>query len=194
MRNKEFEPKQIADAAMQVFWEKGYAATSVQDLVDGTGLSRSSLYNTFDNKQNLYCEALKSYKQVTLANIEILEGTGSVKSRIETLYLNILENELHDPKRKGCFAANAALELADAEQDIARLIQENFARLHQAFERLILEGQKNGEIALDKDAKALAYFFVNTMQGMRIMGKSSNKESRRECLQSIIDIALQSLE
>ena len=53
MRTKEFEPDQIADAAMRVFWQRGYAATSVQDLVEGTGLSRSSLYSTFSSKQGL---------------------------------------------------------------------------------------------------------------------------------------------
>ena len=51
MRTKTFEPDEIADAAMEVFWRRGYAATSVQDLVEGTGLSRSSLYSTFESKQ-----------------------------------------------------------------------------------------------------------------------------------------------
>ena len=60
MRPKEFDPEQIADAAMQVFWQRGYAATSIQDLVEGTGLSRSSLYNAFDSKHGLYTCALSA--------------------------------------------------------------------------------------------------------------------------------------
>ena len=94
MRNKEFEPDEIADAAMQVFWQKGYAATSVQDLVDGTGLSRSSLYNTFENKHKLYQEALKRYQAITTANIQKLTGDMSVQERIHQLLLSILEDEL----------------------------------------------------------------------------------------------------
>lgn len=65
MRTKTFEPDEIADAAMKVFWQRGYAATSVQNLVEGTGLSRSSLYSTFENKQGLYQQALRRYQAVT---------------------------------------------------------------------------------------------------------------------------------
>lgn len=60
MRTKDFEPDDVADAAMQVFWRRGYAATSVQDLVDGTGLGRGSLYNAFGSKQGLYEAALRA--------------------------------------------------------------------------------------------------------------------------------------
>ncbi|MCP6423679.1 TetR/AcrR family transcriptional regulator, partial [Klebsiella pneumoniae] len=77
MRTKEFETDEIADAAMQVFWRRGYAATSVQDLVDGTGLSRSSLYSTFQNKQGLYQKALQRYELLTtLNNVKLLSSSG----------------------------------------------------------------------------------------------------------------------
>ena len=65
MRPKEFEHDEIVDAAMQVFWQLGYCATSIQDLVDGTGLSRSSLYNAFENKHGLYEHALRHYHDLT---------------------------------------------------------------------------------------------------------------------------------
>src|SRR5690606_28148552 len=112
MRSKAFEPDEIADAAMQVFWRRGYAATSIQDLVEGTGLSRSSLYGTFENKQGLYQEALRRYEAVTAANVALLAGPGAPKDLIRRLLMRVAEDELGDPQRRGCLVANATLELA----------------------------------------------------------------------------------
>ncbi|WP_162564793.1 TetR/AcrR family transcriptional regulator, partial [Acinetobacter baumannii] len=92
MRTKEFETDEIAEAAMQVFWRRGYAATSVQDLVDGTGLSRSSLYSTFQNKQGLYQKALLRYELLTtLNNVKLLSGSGSAKALIRQLLMRVVE-------------------------------------------------------------------------------------------------------
>ena len=83
MRTKDFEPDEVADAAMQVFWRRGYAATSVQDLVDGTGLGRGSLYNAFGSKQGLYEAALRRYHALTAANLDLLARPGNARERID---------------------------------------------------------------------------------------------------------------
>ena len=193
MRTKEFEPDQIADAAMRVFWQRGYAATSVQDLVEGTGLSRSSLYSTFESKQGLYQQALRRYEAVTTANVELLSGPGPVKELVRQLLMRIAEDELSDPQRRGCLVANATLELAGQDEAVAELVSHNFRRLQKALEKLILRGQQAGEINADKAPRALARFFVNTMQGMRVLGKGSTPQHRRSCLQDVIDVAMAAL-
>jgi len=193
MRTKEFEPDQIADAAMRVFWQRGYAATSVQDLVEGTGLSRSSLYSTFESKQGLYQQALRRYEAVTTANVELLSGPGPVKELVRQLLMRITEDELSDPQRRGCLVANATLELAGQDEAVAELVAHNFRRLQKALEKLILRGQQAGEIAADKAPRALARFFVNTMQGMRVLGKGSAPQHRRSCLLDVIDVAMAAL-
>nr|WP_174507034.1 TetR/AcrR family transcriptional regulator [Acinetobacter sp. Marseille-Q1620] len=193
MRNKEFEPDEIANAAMHVFWEHGYAATSVQDLVDGTGLSRSSLYNTFENKQGLFQEALKCYQNITLTNVEHLSGQGHVKTLIRELLTSVMQDELSDPKQRGCLVANTALELAGHDENIAKQIQHNFLRLKTAYEKLIIRGQESGEISPDKNPEALANFFVNTMQGMRVLGKGCDQQQRKQCLSDVLETALQCL-
>jgi TetR/AcrR family transcriptional repressor of nem operon len=193
MRTKEFEPDEIAEAAMQVFWRCGYAATSVQDLVEGTGLSRSSLYSTFENKQGLYQQALRRYSAVTGANVELLSGTGSARTLIRQLLEQVAESELNDPKQRGCLVANAALELAAHDTAVAALVQQNFQRLQNALEKLIQRGQQAGEIASSKNPRALARFFVNTMQGIRVLGKGSSVTRRRQCLKDVIDVALSTL-
>lgn len=193
MRTKEFEPDEIADAAMRVFWQRGYAATSVQNLVEGTGLSRSSLYSTFESKQGLYQQALRRYAAVTTANVELLSGPGSPKELIRQLLVRIAEDELGDTQRRGCLVANATLELAGHDEAVAELVAHNFQRLQKALEKLLRRGQQLGEVAADKNPRALARFFVNTMQGIRVLGKGSPAQQRRQCLMDVIDVALDTL-
>ncbi|UPL21402.1 TetR/AcrR family transcriptional regulator [Alcaligenes faecalis] len=193
MRTKEFEPDDIADAAMKVFWLRGYAATSIQDLVDGTGLSRSSLYSTFESKQGLYQQALRRYEAVTTANVTLLSGPGSPKVLIRELLTRIMENELGDAQQRGCLIANATLELAGHDEAVADLVAHNFRRLHKALEALIQRGQQSGDVAASKNPCALARFFVNTMQGMRVLGKGSPAPQRRQWLTETIEVALDTL-
>lgn len=193
MRTKEFEPDEIADAAMRVFWQRGYAATSIQDLVEGTGLSRSSLYSTFENKQGLYQQALRRYEAVTTANVELLSGSGSPRALIRQFLMRIAEDELGDPQQRGCLVANATLELAGHDEAVAELVAHNFHRLQKALEKLIQRGRQSGDLATDKNPRALARFLVNTAQGMRVLGKGSPSQQRRQCLMDVIDVALDTL-
>ncbi|MEO4177982.1 TetR/AcrR family transcriptional regulator [Acinetobacter pittii] len=191
MRTKEFETDEIADAAMQVFWRRGYAATSVQDLVDGTGLSRSSLYSTFQNKQGLYQKALQRYELLTtLNNVKLLSGSGSPKALIRQLLINLVKDELSDPEHKGCLVANACLELAGHDEDVAQFVVSNLQKLQHALENLFIKAQKSGEISSTQNPQALASFFVNTIQGLRVLGKGSPHEQRKQCLMDVVEVAL----
>lgn len=191
MRTKEFETDEIADAAMQVFWRRGYTATSVQDLVDGTGLSRSSLYSTFQNKQGLYQKALQRYEILTtLNNVKLLSGSGSPKALIRQLLINVVEDELNDSEHKGCLVANACLELAGHDEDVSQFVASNLQKLQHALESLLIKAQQSGEIASTQNPRALASFFLNTMQGLRVLGKGSPFEQRKQCLMDVVEVAL----
>ncbi|QEI08899.1 TetR/AcrR family transcriptional regulator [Pigmentiphaga aceris] len=193
MRTKAFEPDQIADAAMHVFWQRGYAATSIQDLVDGTGLSRSSLYSTFENKQGLYQQALQRYLALTAVNVALVSGPGSPKELIRQLLTRIAEDELGDPQRRGCLVANATLELAGQDDAVAKVVAANFQRLQKALETLIRRGQREGDIAAEKNPRAQARFLISTMQGLRVLGKGTPAQQRRQCMSDVIGVALSTL-
>ncbi|WP_223502690.1 TetR/AcrR family transcriptional regulator [Pseudomonas sp. BF-R-24] len=193
MRTKEFEQDEIVDAAMQVFWQLGYSATSIQDLVDGTGLSRSSLYNAFENKHGLYEHALRRYHDLTASNITLLQESGSVKALIQQLLLRIVNDELSDTGPRGCLAANASLEMAGQDKSIAELVSLNFLRLEKALEQALTRGQKTGEILAHKKPRALARFIVNTIQGLRVLSKGSAHQNRRQRLLDVVDITMDAL-
>jgi TetR/AcrR family transcriptional repressor of nem operon len=193
VRPKEFDPDQIADAAMQVFWQRGYAATSIQDLVEGTGLSRSSLYNAFDSKHGLYTCALKRYQEQSNANITLLAQDAPAKALVRQLLLRIVDDELDDTQRLGCLAANAALEVAGQDPVVAELVAQNFRRVEAALERLLRRGQAEGDIDPGKNPAALASFVVCTVQGLRVLGKGSAPDERRERLLNVLEVVLQSI-
>nr|WP_259652294.1 TetR/AcrR family transcriptional regulator [Pseudomonas protegens] len=193
VRPKEFDPEQIADAAMQVFWQRGYAATSIQDLVEGTGLSRSSLYNAFDSKHGLYTCALKRYQQMTSANIELLGADAPARELVRRLLMRIVDNELEDTRRLGCLAANASLEMAGQDAAVAQLVAQNFQRIEAALEQVLRRGQEQGEIDPQKNPRALASFVVCTVQGLRVLAKGSLAEQRRQRLLDVVEVVLASL-
>jgi TetR/AcrR family transcriptional regulator, transcriptional repressor for nem operon len=190
MRNKEYDIDEVADKAMNLFWYKGFAATSIQDLVEATGLSRSSLYSSFDGKEDLYQQALNRYQLLTKSNIDLLSTEGSTKGIIRKLLMSILESELNDSNHRGCFMANASLELASHDERIANSVIYNFERLKKALEDLIDRGQRSGEVSNDKNSSALAIFFVNTIQGMRVLSKGSCEGNRRKNLLDVIETSL----
>ncbi|UZM15822.1 TetR/AcrR family transcriptional regulator [Pseudomonas kielensis] len=193
MRTKAFNHDEIVDAAMQVFWQLGYSATSIQDLVDATGLSRSSLYNAFENKHGLYAQALRRYHELTARNITLLQEPGPVKELVRRLLMRIVNDELDGSAQRGCLAANAALELAGPDDSITELLAGNFLRLEKALEQALLRGQAEGEIASQKNPRALARFIVNTIQGLRVLSKGSARHQRRQRLLDVLDITLDAL-
>lgn len=194
MRIKEFDPEKVADSVMDVFWRKGFAATSIQDLVKETGLSRSSLYSTFKSKEELYQQALNRYQIKTTANIDLLSGLGSVKNIISQLLSQIVEDEVTDPQHRGCLMANASLELASHDENVAKSVLYNYERLRNALEGLIMRGQQSGEISPDHSPMALALFFVNTIQGIRVLSKGCSEQNRREYLCNVAEVALKTLQ
>jgi TetR/AcrR family transcriptional repressor of nem operon len=190
-RPKKFDPEQVVDAAMTAFWTKGYAATSAEDLVERTGLGRGSLYHAFTNKRHLFQETLRRYEtHWTARRVEILEGPGSVRERIRALLMSVVEEETAArPTHRGCLAVNAAIELAGRDPDATDQVRRVFQRVEDALWAAIQRGQRDGEIAADRDARALAQFTLNSMYGLRVLGKTAD----RQTLTGIVDSVLRAL-
>ena len=169
-RTKEFDPDEVLEQAMELFWEQGYEATSAQDLVDRTGLNRSSLYNTFGSKQELYLQALDHYCQQDGAMLDhLLEQSGSARSAIRQLLEQARPDAGEGPQ--GCFVANAAVERAHRDQDARNRACEALSRMCDGFQALVEHGQAQGEIPTDRDPKATARLLTNTYFGLQTTAK-----------------------
>ena len=177
-RTKDFDENEVLTKAIQIFWYKGYNGTSMQDLVDGLGISRSSLYDTYTDKHTLFVKALESYQSNGLSGLQdIIEHTSSAKETIKKLLEFASTAMLGDKQQKGCFLVNAEVEVAPHDAEVNKLVCNNDKQMEDAFFKVIQKGKDSGEITNQQDARALARFIFNALKGMRVTAKSTNEES-----------------
>ena len=120
-RPKAFNPDEALEKAMQVFWHKGYEATSMEDLLSAMDINRGSLYATFGDKRELFLKAMDLYCTGggVGSRLSILSQTGPALPLIRQFIGAMLEFGLSDPLRRGCMMTNTLVELAPHEKDIA---------------------------------------------------------------------------
>lgn len=190
-RPKQFEPDAAIDKAVDVFWRKGYALTTPQDLVDELGIGKGSLYNTFTSKHALFEQALRRYGENRIAGlVEVLEGPGSVRARIRAALERLVDAYLADPRRRGCLAVNTAAELAGVDAAAAKIVRGVFDRMESAFQAAIEEGQRGGEIDADRDSREVASLLLNATIGMSVVAKTADSPDR---LLRVVDAVLTTL-
>jgi len=177
-RTKDFDEDDVLEKAVELFWRKGYNATSMQDLVDGLGISRSSLYDTFGDKHTLYIKALEKYKASGSGQMcHIVSNAASAKEAIRKLLELAIGEASADEQRKGCFMVNAEVESAPHDEQVSQMICQNDQQVEDAFYAAIKKGQENAEISNTKDARALARFIMNTVKGIRVSAKSTTDKT-----------------
>ncbi|XVV07196.1 TetR/AcrR family transcriptional regulator [Actinosynnema sp. CA-248983] len=194
-RPKNFDEERALDAAMRAFWVNGYHATSTQDLCDATGLGRSSIYNTFTSKHELFTRALARYAEAMSARqLDILEdSTTTPLNRIRALLDLLLAGEEQNRLRGrgiGCLTVNTVVELGGTDPEVARLIDRDHERRITALRAVIEQGQRDGEIRTGRDAEQLARFLNSVVAGIRVAGQGG---ADRDVLEGIAATALDAL-
>jgi len=161
---------------MQRFWAAGYAATSVRDLGNAMGLGQASVYNAFGDKRTLFTQCLDRYLDANMrARIARVEKTLPPRQAIETFLTEIVERSLES--RLGCLLANAALEVAPHDPDIADVVAERMGELEAFFRRCVIAGQQDGSISPDADAAAVAQLLLTTVMGLRVLARGYPKQA-----------------
>lgn len=173
-RTKDFDENEVLTKAIQLFWHKGYNATSMQDLVDTLGISRSSLYDTYIDKHTLFLKALESYQLAGKERINrILEQSISAKETVVKLMELATTDLVGGKQQRGCFMVNAGVEVAPHDQEVSTLVCQNEQQMEAAFFQVIKKGQQSGEIKNPEDALVLAKFIFHVVKGMQVTAKSS---------------------
>ncbi len=187
VRTKQFDRFAALDEAMELFWERGYHATSIQDLVDRLAVNRQSLYDTFGGKDALYLAALERYRTLAAQPVRMaLEREGPVQEVLQRFFSDFLDNFLAG-NWKGCFMVNATAELAGQDEGVSRVCAANTRQLEAAFAGLIARGQQAGEIDASRPVLPLARFLVSTMNGLAVTAKATRD---RKVLDQIVEVAL----
>lgn len=188
-RPKTFDPELALDRAVELFWCKGFENTSMQDLVNSMGINRGSLYDTFGDKHALYLKALDRYISRHSVRLVAEQEAGKPARDILRSMLYRLADCTEECREleRGCLMTNTICELCTRDGDVATVVRDSLQRMEDALSGIITESQARGEVAADKDARALARFVLTTLQGMQVMRKA---HTRPDVLRQIADQAL----
>jgi len=190
-RPREFDEATVLDAAVQCFWSRGFEATSVRDLIEGTGITGASLYNAFGDKRALYHRALDHYVAGSIA--ERIRRCEELPPRqaIAAFFGEVLERSLGDAQHKGCMLVNAALEAAPHDPGFRKAVASVLERMEGFFRRSVSAGQDDGSITRAHPAEVLARHLLGVLMGLRVLARV---RPERALLEGVVGPALAMLE
>jgi TetR/AcrR family transcriptional repressor of nem operon len=187
-RPKAFDTDAALVRAMELFWEQGYAATSMEQLVAAMGINRQSLYDTFGDKHRLFLAAMDSYcAMLETAMLSPLRAPDAGLQALHETGLAIIDFLVRYPKRRACLMANTALELAPHDAEVAAKVRAHMDNMEAAFRHALVNARARGEIAATSDPDALAKYLVGMAHGLMVMAKSG---ADRDALTSILTTAV----
>ncbi|WP_428354435.1 TetR/AcrR family transcriptional regulator [Methyloprofundus sp.] len=185
-RPKAFNREEVLDKAVAVFWATGYEATSIQDLVNGMGIQRGSLYATFGSKQKLFLQSLDRYGKVVVKQfLDILESKVSGVEAIELFFAQLVEHLLTAGPLRSCLVTNSAIEGGIRDEETKQKVLHLLNALGNGFYQALQKAQTNGEISTELDLKQLASFLTSSMQGLLVMGKVCSQRSVLEDINKV---------
>jgi TetR/AcrR family transcriptional repressor of nem operon len=170
-RPREFDEQAVLDAASDIFWTKGYDATSTRDLTARTGLTPSSMYTAFGDKRTLFRRSLDHYLGTLRDKIARLDATASPGQAITGYFADTVERSLSDKLQRGCMLVNSALEASPGDTEIRATIADELKIIEEFFRRCFVAAQKTGEIPATHEADDAARHLLSVLLGIRVLAR-----------------------
>ena len=185
-RPRSFDREQALDAAMNVFWSKGFEGASLAELTEAMGINPPSLYAAFGDKEGLFVEAVKRYHSKVQETCPY-QDRPTAREAIETL-LTDLASIFTDPNHpKGCLAVMAATTSAAAGPKLQELLAEQRGQAKARLRERIQRGVKEGELPEDTDVAGLTNFYAAVINGMSLQARDGVS---RKSLIAMVDTAM----
>jgi TetR/AcrR family transcriptional repressor of nem operon len=190
-RPKEFDTDVALNEAMDLFWSKGFEATSMSDLVEHLGLARQSVYDTFGDKHDIYMAALRRYCEQRLAwMVPLFRSERPVRAVLREYLEQTIAWVSQSEERRGCMLINAAVGLSSYDEGTRKLVADTWKTGGQEMVAMLRRAQERGEIGAHQNPQALARFFASVMTGILVLSKTTRD---RQALQDVADVALKIL-
>ena len=178
-RTREFDRTIVLRKAVQVFWSRGFDSTNLPELLEAMGLSKSSLYETFGDKEKLFEEAIALYlKEIASSKVEKLLNASSVKAGFQAFFAEQIRCCTDPNSPGGCFMANTSISLDNVPPVLAKKIRKSVEQMHALVLSQIQKGQKAREISRAKDASALASAIIGMSMGINVMARVNKQDVR----------------
>jgi len=187
-RSKEFDREEVLNKAMMVFRDKGYEATSMQDLVTRMGINRFSLYETFKSKHELFVEALQAYyENVAVPFFGKLKDSNRGLQVIETTLMELVSRIKRGQSSNGCLLCNTIAELgAKKDKQTTAILDRYLKNVESDFHAALLRAKALGEISEDVDARAHAKVLVGYSTGLLSLAKVLSENEMRKSVKATI--------
>ncbi len=171
-RPQKFDRKKVTEKARDLFWKKGYNAVSVQELAQEMGISRSSFYNSFADKDTVFDEVVASYMPISpCAPLEHLKPGDPVIPAIKKMFLDICKNKVVDPEAKGCLMVNNIAGLDQNNAPMKDILQKRMQDIIELFQSVLVRAVGQGELSPEKDLKAIAMYLITLQAGLCLLSK-----------------------
>ncbi|PKJ55559.1 TetR/AcrR family transcriptional regulator [Bacillus sp. SN10] len=176
-RKISFNKEHALNKAMHLFWEKGYDATYISDLIETMGISRSTLYDSFGDKDALFKLVLEHYKNYGSQKRNLLFSGINTKASLTSFFYQHIEKCYSDEIPKGCIITNSSLLIGQIDPAIEEILINDFNELENVFKQVIEDGKKKGEISQEADAELGAYSLLSLNHSLNLMSKYKKEKN-----------------
>ena len=191
-RPREFDTEEALDEAVEVFWTKGFDATSLQDLLQAMDLSKSSFYQTYGSKSKLYRDAIDRYRaRIVDQMMEDLKRADSARAFIEDAFRSLARNLDVPHGRRPCLVMNDSGDVERREEAVARRMRRGANQFEAVFRKAVEQAQREGDVPEEKDAQALARYLMSSRSGLLAVRKAG---ASKATLRDIVDVTLSVLD
>lgn len=182
-RHKEFDQEKAVDQALDLFWEKGYESTSIQDLCDHLGIHRGSLYDTFGDKHELFLACLDRFSQRADENYNhiLKEDDDSPREQLERFFSKVIDVSMNNAARgRGCLMTNTTLGPVAYVPNVARRLEAHAMNTESLFFSFLMRAQNKGCLKSKHSPRELARFLSGIKQGLHVMARNAADRSVME--------------
>ncbi|MFS4493036.1 TetR/AcrR family transcriptional regulator [Maribacter sp. 2308TA10-17] len=191
-RTKQFNEEEVLNKAMELFWEKGFHATSMQDLVNHLGINRASIYDTYGGKNELFDKAFQNYRDISLASLkDIFDSESYVKRGFRKLFQMVIDDVKTKSCQKGCFVVNTITELVPGDEVLREKLRQNSENTEHLFASYIQNGIDDGNIKASKNPQSIAFALFTFFSGLRVMTKVEKNPKK---LSEMVEVGLSILD
>ena len=186
-RHREYDVEQVLDAALRVFWRKGYEGTSYSDLTEAAGVERPALYAAFGNKEALFRKVLERYGERFMGHVPAALALPTSREVAAHLLYGAIDVNTRYPDHTGCLGVSGALagtdESASVRQALVAFRAAGEVSLRERFER----AKQEGDLPPDAQPDVLAKFLMAILHGMAVQARAGFSS---DVLRTVADQAL----
>lgn len=188
---KQFNREKVLEVASSIFHKNGYNGTSIDEILKATGLSRSSLYDSFKDKHNLYLQSLEFYKNNENAAYETVNQKKlNGLQKLELLFKEVVNHLVSHPDDNGCLMVNAAAEMSKRCDKTAQVVCNNKESVQDLFTGWLTEAQNTNTLQLSKPPKSYSPFLFNALCGLKVLSQSGASKTE---LNNVVKVTLDAL-